>query len=136
MSEADFRKEVLKLLAPLDPIPIESALVTAKTMGIPDVNISGGWIELKWLRAWPKRPGTPVRIPHYTDDQKNWSARRAATGETVWLLLKCRNEWLLFDSDSSKDVGTLTKQEMIDNCRMYWPTKPTSEDICKILERV
>lgn len=134
MSEADFRKEVLKLLAPLDPIPIESALVTAKTMGIPDVNFAGGFAELKILKSWPKRDTTPVRIPHYTPEQREWARRRTAAGETVWLLLRVRREWLLLDADGASQVGELTREQLIEACRMYWPTKPTSEELCQVLQ--
>ena len=133
MSEADFRREVVKLLAPLDAFPFESALMTAKTIGVPDINFAGGFIELKILKAWPKRTDTPVKIPHYTDEQREWARRRTAAGEDVWFMLKVRSEWLLLDSDGSSRIGEMNKQELIEACRAYWPTKPTSDQLCSIL---
>lgn len=135
MSESDFRSEVLKMLAPLDPVPIESALVTAKTQGIPDLNYAGGWIELKWKKSWPARAATPLRIPHYTDEQRNWAKRRTAAGEEVWLLLKVRTEWFLFDCDGSQEVGNLNFDELVEAARKYWPSKPAPEELIEILRR-
>lgn len=59
---------------------------------IPDVSFGlqgiDGWIELKTIKAWPKRVGTPLNIPHLTAGQVNWiEARYAHGGRNSFLLL-------------------------------------------------
>lgn len=81
----------------------------ALNTGIPDLSYSGGgvhgWIELKWLPAWPKRAETPVRIPHYTKEQKHFLLSRGRAGGRCWLLLRVGKEHLLFDHEYAQRVG-------------------------------
>lgn len=59
--------------------------------GTPDVSAclwgKEGWIELKFLRAPPVRPETPVRIDHWTADQVKWLGDRYRAGGRVMILL-------------------------------------------------
>ncbi len=77
--------------------------------GIPDLSYSGGghhgWIELKWLEAWPKRADTIVRVPHYTKEQKHFLLSRGRAGGRCWLLLRVGREHLLFDHEAAQYVG-------------------------------
>ena len=72
-------------------------------LGVPDVNycFSGkdGWIELKEIKQFPKRPDTPVRLPHFTSAQRNWLRRRAQCGGRVFVLVRVLRGgiWMLFD---------------------------------------
>ena len=67
--------------------------------GIPDLSYTGlgvhGWIELKHAHAWPKRPGTPLRLKRYTLDQKAFLFTRGRLGGHCWLLLRVGKEHLL-----------------------------------------
>lgn len=83
--------------------------------GVPDLSYSGngvnGFIELKWLEAWPKREDTTVRIPHYTKEQKHFLLTRGRAGGRCWLLLRVGREHLLFDHESAQYVGELHRAE-------------------------
>jgi hypothetical protein len=61
-------------------------------LGVPDVNYCfsniEGWVELKCLPRWPKRPETIVTIEHYTQQQRLWIRTRANAGGRVYLLLE------------------------------------------------
>lgn len=89
-------------------------------LGIPNVRAEG-WIELKELKAWPKRPETVVHIEHYTQDQRIWARTRAMAGGNVTLLLKVKREWLLFDGTrASHVVGLCDKQTLFRNASAFW----------------
>lgn len=88
--------------------------------GTPDVNYVDGWIECKWLRSWPVRENTVVALDHYTPQQKLFIRKRHMKGGRVFLLLQCRREWLLFKYPFTKQVGKLTKAELITGAYRYW----------------
>lgn len=71
------------------------------TPGIPDVSWAcegkDGWLELKALRAWPKRADTPVRVG-LTAEQAAWlEARGRLGGGRCHVLVRVGQEHLLFD---------------------------------------
>lgn len=106
------------LAAKLDPVRVENPIHP----GTPDVNIADGrWIELKCIAAWPVRPSTPVRIPHYTPQQRVWLYRRwkTAPGSTLLLLsVLSDRQWLLFDGDvAAKIVGRVNTAAHRTNAR-------------------
>ena len=86
------RQKVVSALRSMDAVSVE----TAACPGTPDVNYVEGWLELKSLPAWPKRPETPVRIDHLTPQQRVWLWARDKAGGAAWLLLKVADDWLLF----------------------------------------
>lgn len=78
-----------------------------------------GWIELKYLREYPKRAGTPVRIDHFTSDQRYWLKRKGAAGGYTWLLLQVQGSrlHLLFHWNRLEGIGqTLTAAELAERC--------------------
>lgn len=120
------RGRVLHALKPLDAQAIENALFA----GVPDVEFIGGWIELKALTDWPKRPDTLVRIEHFTMEQRHWLRRRVRRGGKAWLLLRVGKEWLLFPGDKAADIiGTLTRAQLVEAALFYWPATPTDMDL-------
>ncbi len=130
------RGEVIKLLQPLDPVPVENALVTGTTLGQPDVDFANGAAELKWLRDWPVRPTTIVRLDHYTDNQRAWLLRRWRAGEMTFLVLQAaRVEWLIWRAPEAQQVGTLTRQGLYDTAYRRWTRKPTSEELVEAFRR-
>ena len=93
--------------------------------GVPDLSYSGGavhgWIELKWLEAWPKREDTIVRIPHYTKEQKHFLLTRGRAGGRCWLLLRAGKDHFLFDHERAQQVGGLIFNELLITARERWP---------------
>lgn len=107
---ADHVRPLLKKLN-LDPVRIENRVGT----GFPDVNYIEGWVELKHADAWPKRTGTPLRLDHFTPQQRSWLMRRWWSGGNVWLLLRVAGEWMLFDgATAASRVGRVPRQELYD----------------------
>lgn len=87
--------------------------------GTPDVDWacwgSEGWIELKELAEWPKRPSTIVRVPHFSDDQKCWLMDRGNAGGRVHLLLRVAKPrtYLLLDWWGAVTcLGKTTREEL------------------------
>ncbi len=117
MSESDLRRKLTNKLKCLDAVSVENSV----RAGTPDVNYIEGWIELKWIRAWPVRPETHVTIDHYTKIQRLWHKRRITRSGNCWLLLQCRLEYLLFSAEvAAQYLGTSTKQELINLTAKYW----------------
>jgi len=118
MSESGMRKNLVQRLKKLDACAVENPAGP----GTPDVNFIGGFIELKWLRAWPKREGTVVTLDHpLLQSQKVWIKRRIRRGGAVWVLLQCGREWLLFWGDVAVQyLGTETRAELYYHARAVW----------------
>ena len=117
MNESKMWQYLQPKLKVLHPIRIENVL---SYRGIPDVNYAFGWIELKYIKDYPKRPTTPVRIRHYTSLQKNFLCRRLRMGENMFVLLRVKNDWFLFaDEYSFSILGEMTKSKMIERAALY-----------------
>lgn len=120
-------------LAGLDPVRIESLV----TLGNPDVNITTGWIELKFLNAWPKRETTKVRIDHFTPEQRAWAIRRTKAGGKVWLLLRvgfADAEWLLLNGAvAAVCIGELHRAGIYGVAQARWNRLPTNEEMVRCL---
>lgn len=94
--------------AGLDPHRME----VPASQGVPDVNTKCGWIELKFARDWPVGEDTPLRLDHFTPQQRVWLLKRWQAGGMAWLLLHVRegDEWLLFTGrDAAEYVGKLSR---------------------------
>lgn len=116
MSEQTMRQRVNRALFGLDPMSVENPV----NPGTPDVNFIEGWIELKWLRRWPRENST-VTIRHFTNQQRVWLRRRHFHGGRAWLLLQAGQEWLLFDgTTASQFVGRVSKRQLLEVCRRHW----------------
>ena len=93
-------------------------------VGLPDVSYSytgaHGWIELKWTEAWPKRSGTPLRLPHYTPEQKYWLLNRGRAGGRCWLLLRVGREHLIFDHERAQHVGGMDRLLTCSCAKAHW----------------
>jgi hypothetical protein len=67
----------------LDPQRVENSLDN----GTPDVNYTHGWLELKYLDAWPRRPGTLVTVRKLVERATTLAPSRSAapvTSCTSW----------------------------------------------------
>lgn len=120
------------LLKGLDPVRIESPI----TPGIPDVNVTPGWIELKFAERWPPRGG-PLRLDHFTTEQRAFLVRRRRAGGKAWLLLKVgESEWLLFDGTvAAVYLGREPRERLYEMVLARWTRKPLKEEIQQCLAR-
>lgn len=113
MSESDLNARLMKQLhrSRLDPQRVENAV----SSGCPDIEFVGGWIESKFLRRWPKRPGLIVQCKHFTTAQRSWHVSRHAAHGLSWIVLEVAGELLVLDGlTAAKHFGrvprdTLTK---------------------------
>ena len=103
----------------LDPRRIEDAV----SVGVPDVNYRDGWIELKVVPSWPKRPGTPLRVDHFTPAQRVWLQRRCRCAGRAYLMLRVgASEYLLFRGDvAAKCLGYLPRERLVEKALVHWP---------------
>jgi len=110
------RGKVIRALKPLHAIAVENPALP----GTPDVNYVEGWLELKWIRAWPKRASSVVQIDHYSPQQRIWHIKRRVAGGSAWFLLQCGGEWLLLDGAvAALHVNAVTHAELIGLCHLY-----------------
>lgn len=131
MSEGTMRGNVIRRLKPVDAVAVENPVYP----GTPDVNYIDGWLELKWLRRWPKKEETIVRLEHYTPQQRLWLRRRTLRGGRAFLLLQVGKEWLLFKHPELQDVGKVTKKVLKETAHFYWPTGLNNEELIYALTR-
>jgi hypothetical protein len=91
--------------------------------GIPDVvfSIDGNhhFIELKCVANFPKREATPIRLPHFTADQKWWLKQHGEAGEYCWVFLKVQKEYFLYHWNNLDGLGDWNKKELFMNCDFY-----------------
>ncbi len=107
------RQRVIQALHGLDPISVENFAHP----GTPDVNCTGGFIELKCCDRWPARASTPLRLPHFTPQQRVWLTRRWRANRRAWLLLRVGRShdatWLLFGGERAAEIiGTANQSEL------------------------
>ena len=63
------RGRLTKALRSLHAVAVENPVHP----GTPDINYSEGWIEAKWLRAWPRKPETVVTVD-FNAGPNGWSS--------------------------------------------------------------
>ena len=131
MSEAGQRARIILALKPLNAIPVENPV----RPGTPDVNYVEGWIELKWLRRWPKQADTVVRLEHFTLRQRRWLRDRCKAAGQAWLMLQCGQEWLLFTGQVAHDhVGLVTRKELYNLAQIRWKRGLKDKELVSWLE--
>ena len=128
--EQQFSADFMLLTKSLHAVRVENLLCTP---GLPDVSLATGWVELKVSRDYPTRPDTPVRLPHYTDDQRAWLRKRCLAGGNAWLALKVSRDWYIFwGATGAQEVGNLTKEGLRAECIAYFPGKPSAAELCSV----
>lgn len=130
MSEAAMWDSLRPVIRSLDPVRVENPIVP----GTPDVNYNHGWVELKFAERWPPRGG-PLRVDHFTRQQRTWLTRRRRAGGRAFLLLKVgETEWLLFDGAvAAAMLGQVPRERLYEVCVARWTRLPRTEEICKCL---
>lgn len=104
-------------------------------IGTPDVNYADGWIELKWMRRWPKiHDGQPVLFEHYTPQQRLWARRRAKRGGRVFLLVKIGRDWLLYTGAwAAEHFGRVGKNRLMGEAIGHWDTHLNHKELIACL---
>lgn len=130
MSEAAMWDSLRPVIRSLDPVRVENPIVP----GTPDVNYNRGWIELKFAERWPPRGG-PLRVDHFTRQQRTWLTRRRKAGGLAFLLLKVgETEWLLFDGAvAAAMLGHVPRERLYEVCSARWTRLPKTKEICTCL---
>lgn len=126
MSESDLSSNFIKMTKTMHGRRIENML----SAGTPDCLITTGFVELKWIREWPVRASSPVRLDHYTDVQRGWLLEHWQCGGGAWLLLQVKQCWLNFEAPAAQKVGFLTKEELFATATNSSFVKPTSDQLC------
>ena len=121
MSERKMRSNVCDWLRDLDAFAVENPA----NPGTPDVSYVDGWIELKQIDSWPASEATPVRISHYTPQQRIRARKRWKKGGNVFWMLQVRNDWLLLDGDVAAELydeerDNPTRAELYSKARVTW----------------
>jgi hypothetical protein len=72
--------------------------------GVPDVSFGidssqrrqgvNGWIELKYIKEWPKRLSTKVKLP-LRPEQRLWIRQRGRVAGDVWVLCRIEDNFFL-----------------------------------------
>jgi len=145
MSETRFRQYIRDGLSKYGHIvQIENAILP----GHPDTNYcihneamsmmrrcgrtqSTGDIELKYLKEWPKRADTIVKIDHYTQEQRMWMFKRAMALGDVFLFVKIKDEYFLFSAFAAFElVGKkLSRDGFYCRNRIRWEKKINFEEL-------
>jgi hypothetical protein len=116
MAESDLNKRVMAALTGFDPQRVENAVGP----GTPDIEYIGGWIEDKKLEAWPKRANTPVRVPHYTTQQRAWHSCRRRAGGRVFVVIEVARDAFVFDAaHAAGGLGYWTREEMHQHALLH-----------------
>lgn len=135
-SESALRSRVVRALAPLHARAVECRLGS----GGPDVDYAHGWIELKILQEWPKKPCTVARLDHFTPQQRAWLGRRWEVGGLCWVLLQIGTaEMLLFTGQvAAAYLGSTTQRGLYSlySWRHERPLREADVDLLRYLRSV
>jgi len=107
--------------------------------GHPDVEYcyhgSAGVIELKQREAWPVRPGTLVRLRHYTKEQRDDLKDRFQAGGRAFLLLQVAEEYLLFAMPQALLAGLVRRAELYELAARTWAGRINGDELLEELVR-
>jgi len=102
------------------------------TLREPYMNVMG-WLELKYVHEWPVRACTPMKIPHFTPQQRLFIQRHFPYGCNVKLLLQVARDYILLEGDKALLIDTLTKQGLFD-AGYHWQGKIDYDTFSFILQ--
>lgn len=92
--------------------------------GIADVSFcqagQAGWMELKHVSQWPAREKTLVRIPHYSDEQKEFLEKKGRCMGNTWLFIQVESDFLLYSHLPAQFLPDKTKTEMVELSTFFY----------------
>jgi len=125
-NEHDFKKRVMSALDRVPGVPIDYTLHEGTLIeGIPDVSFGAGgrngWIEAKFIKDWPKKPDTPVRIDHFTGAQRQFLKNRGRAGGRCFVMLGVGStgEVLLFNWRSIDPIGSVPRETLLGHAMLH-----------------
>lgn len=89
-----------------------------------------GWLELKYIKEWPKIPVTKVALP-LRPEQKLWINTRGKLGRNVYVLCKIENEFFLLNHRAAIESSEgWTRKEWHNTAYLtgYWKNKIDFEE--------
>ena len=118
MPESNLSKVLMKRLK---SVGHATRIENLATVGMPDVSycIDGreGFIENKWISAWPRDASRIVLLRHYTAQQRIWHCDRTSAGGNVWVMLGVGSplrDVLIFDGGwAASFLGRVSRPELI-----------------------
>tara|TARA_R110000868_G_scaffold148839_3_gene371023 strand:- start:7114 stop:7566 length:453 start_codon:yes stop_codon:yes gene_type:complete len=127
----NMRGKVVNLLRSVGGMAVENPACP----GTPDVYYMHGWVELKEADDWPVRPTTPLRLKHFTKQQRVWAKTHILKGGVSTVLLKVgRLEWYLLDGLIAADrLGSMTREEIQSASRLTFTQGLDSERLFECL---
>lgn len=94
-------------------------------VGTPDVNLCcrgvEAWVELKHRDEYPAREGTPITLPHFTQQQKDWLRARGEAGGGAWLVVQVERDYYLFDWRGAQKIEQYPRALWVATAWKYWP---------------
>ena len=102
--------------------------------GTPDVYVTMNtgnmvWIENKHAHKWPKRPSTPLKLDHFTPQQRSWIRRHGAKCANVFVLLQVDTDYFLLDHIEAQNIGGKHWDEQFTPFNKPW-VKQDYQDMC------
>jgi hypothetical protein len=109
------------------------------TSGVPDVSfgmhdyarekVINGWIELKVLDDWPRRPDTVVKFRSLSKEQRMWMNGRGTAGGNVWILVRVQRHYMLFHYTALDFIGTTNREGLQKQATRTWVNKIDWKDL-------
>jgi hypothetical protein len=131
MSEYHLQHKVLKALESLDAIPVENS----KKPGTPDINYIGGDIELKYLKAWPKRERTKIKFPKFTPQQRVRLHLRSSKGGKCYVFIQIADFFLIYEGGfAAEQLGKMDTGEMLITADKVWRQKFPYQELLDFLK--
>lgn len=110
--EKQMRERVIPFLKPIHGKSVENVVGP----GTPDIESMCGHIECKKIPDWPVRPDTPVRVPHFTSQQRSWLATRCHLGGLAYMLIQIGSSyWLYWGLWAAQNVDRQPRAVMEEN---------------------
>ena len=104
--------------------------------GTPDIALARCHIETKSKDEWPKRPATPLRLPHWSTDQGLWQFQHHQAGGWGFVVLKVARDWMLLDGMwCFHYLGKVNRETLISNA-LWHDTKLNGEDLVECLKSI
>lgn len=107
--------------------------------GTPDVwwvmGGQSGWIELKWLPSWPKRPSTVVRVDHFTPQQRVCLSLLRRARAQAHVVAKIEDDWLLFSGEAAAEfLGRLPREKLLEKTIKVWNGRLDTQELRRCLK--